>query len=300
MLSAARAVHRKCARQPVKALAPDFRGGALAIVGPNSLRRRSPDGRWTELARSEFELSCCMAVGDAMYVGTEDARLLRFNPAGGVLVPLDGFDNVPGRNTWFAGSAILDGVRFGPPLGVRTVAANANGSILFANVHVGGIPRSLDRGNSWQPTIEIASDVHQVIAHPADPAIVVAAAAVGFCMSRDGGATWSVEREGLHAPHCSAVAISGDDVFISASADPFADQGRIYRRPLQPHGHLTAVEGGMPAWTEGIVDTGCVAVSGPIVVIMDRAANIYRSDDFGRHWVSERAGLPAPASVLIC
>jgi hypothetical protein len=44
-----------------------------------------------------------------------------------------------GRDTWFAGSAIVHGQRLGPPLGIRSVAANSSGSILFANVHVGGI-----------------------------------------------------------------------------------------------------------------------------------------------------------------
>ncbi len=219
--------------QPVRGLAPDGRGGALAIVGPHSLCRRAPGGEWSTIATSEFELSCCMAVRDTIYVGTDDARMLRLSQAAGLLDTLDGFDSVAGRDTWFAGSAIVNGQRLGPPLGIRSLAANSNGSILFANVHVGGIPRSLDGGKTWQPTIEINSDVHEVRAHPTNPDIVAAAAAVGLCISRDSGATWIIEREGLHAPHCSAVAFSGDDILFSASTDPFAAQGRIYRRPLR-------------------------------------------------------------------
>ena len=164
---------------------------------------------------------------------------------------IDGFNDVEGRDAWFAGSAIVNGQRVGPPLGIRSVAANSNGSVLFANVHVGGIPRSLDDGKSWQPTIDINCDVHEVRAHHADPEIVVAAAAVGLCISRDSGTTWTIEREGLHAPHCYAIAISGDDILFSAAQDPFAAEGRIYRRPLRPDGIPAAVEGGMPTWTEG-------------------------------------------------
>ena len=159
------------ANQPVRGLAPDGRGGGLAIVGRHSLRRRAPGGEWATIATSEFELSCCMAVRDAIYVGTDDARMLRLSPGGGVLDPIDGFDRVAGRDTWFAGSAIVNGQRVGPPLGIRSVAANSNGSILFANVHVGGIPRSMDGGRTWQPTIDINSDVHEVRAHPANPDI---------------------------------------------------------------------------------------------------------------------------------
>jgi hypothetical protein len=145
--------------------------------------------------------------------------MLRLSHGGGTLDPMEGFDNIAGRDAWFAGSAIINGQRLGPPLGIRSVAANSNGSILFANVHVGGIPRSIDGGRSWQPTIDINSDVHEVRAHQADPDIVVAASAIGLCISRDAGATWTVERDGLHAAYCSAAAFCGDDIFVSASTD---------------------------------------------------------------------------------
>ncbi len=291
---------QEIANQPVRGLAPDGRGGALAIVGRHSLRRRAPSGDWATVATSEFELSCCMTVRDTIYVGTDDARMLRLSHGGGVLDPIDGFDNVAGRDAWFAGSAIVNGQRVGPPLGIRSVAANSNGSILFANVHVGGIPRSMDGGRTWQPTIDINSDVHEVRAHQANPDIVVAAAAVGLCISRDSGATWIIEREGLHAPHCSAVAFSGDDIIFSASTDPFAAEGRIYRRPVKPDGSLVAVEGGMPAWIEGIADTGCIAANGSSIAVADRAGNLYASDDFGRAWSCRSTRLPTPSGVLIC
>jgi hypothetical protein len=290
---------QEIANQPVRGLAPDGRGGALAIVGGHFLRRRTPSGEWGTVATSEFELSCCMAVRDTIYVGTDDARMLRLSHEGGALDSIDGFENIAGRDAWFAGSAIVDGQRLGPPLGIRSVAANSNGSILFANVHVGGIPRSMDCGKTWQPTIDINSDVHEVSAHQTDLDIVVAASANGLCISHDAGATWTIERDGLHASYCSAVVFSGDDIFVSASTDHFASQGKIYRRSVNPDGSLIAVEGGMPAWTEGIVDTGCIAVNGSSIVVADRTGNLYRSDDFGRAWSCMSTRLPTPSGVLI-
>jgi len=291
---------QEIANQRVRGLAPDGRGGALAIVGRHSLRRRAASGEWATIATSEFELSCCMAVKDTIYVGTDDARMLRLSDGGAVLDTIEGFDHIAGRDAWFAGSAIVNGQRLGPPLGIRSVAANSIGSMLFANVHVGGVPRSMDGGRTWQPTIDINSDVHEVRAHPANPDIVAAAAAVGLCISRDSGATWITEREALHAPHCSAVALSGDDILFSAATDPFAAEGRIYRRPVKPDGSIAAVEGGMPAWTEGIVDTGCIAANGSSIAIADRAGNLYGSDDFGRAWSCRATRLPTPSGVLIC
>jgi photosystem II stability/assembly factor-like uncharacterized protein len=240
-----------------------------------------------------------MAVRDAIFAGTNDARMLRLSPEG-LLEPIHGFDNVAGRDTWFAGSAIVNGQRVGPPLGIRSVAANSNGTVLFANVHVGGIPRSTDGGKTWQPTIDINSDVHEVRAHPADPDLVAAASAVGLCISRDAGATWTIERAGLHASYCSAVAFSGDNILVSASTDHFADQGRIYRRPIGPEGEIVAVEEGLPAWLNGIADTGCVATNGSMIAVVDGAGTFYLSTAFGRAWSQSSSELPTPSSVLIC
>ncbi len=291
---------QEIANQPVRGIAPDGLGGALAIVGRHSLRGRAPGGEWVTVATSEFELSCCMAVRDSIYVGTDDARMLRLSDGSGMLDLIDSFDHVEGRDAWFAGSAIVNGQRLGPPLGVRSVAANANGSVLFANVHVGGIPRSLDGGRTWQPTIAINSDVHEVRAHSENPDVVIAASAIGLCMSTDAGATWTIERDGLHASYCSAVAFSGNNILVSASTDHFASQGRIHRRPIAPGGSLVAVEGGMPAWTGGIVDTGCIAANGSSIAVADRVGNLYVSDDFGHTWSCRSTGLPAPSGVLIC
>jgi hypothetical protein len=291
---------QEIANQSVRGLAPDGRGGALAIVGGHSLRRRAPSGEWATVATSEFELSCCMTVRDVIYVGTDDARMLRLSHGGGVLDPIDGFDRVEGRDAWFAGSAIVNGRRLGPPLGIRSVAANSNGSILFANVHVGGIPRSMDGGRTWHPTIDIDSDVHEVRAHQANPELVAAASAIGLCISRDAGATWTIERDGLHASYCSAVAFSGDDILVSASTDHFAAQGRIYRRPIRNDGDIVAVEGGLPGWINGIADTGCMAANGSTVAVVDRGGTLYLSTDFGQAWSRGSSQLPTPSSLLIC
>jgi hypothetical protein len=226
--------------------------------------------------------------------------MLRVSGGGGGLEILEGFDRVAGRETWFAGSAMVNGQRMGPPLGIRSVAANADGSVLFANVHVGGIPRSVDGGRTWQPTIDVLSDVHEVRGHPEDPEMVVAAAAVGLCISRDRGVTWRVESEGLHAAHCSAVGFAGEEILVSASVDPFVMEGRVYRRAVKVEGRLEAVEGGMPEWTEGKVDTGCIATSGSLVAMADRGGNLYWSEDYGRSWSRRVSGLPAAGGVLIC
>ena len=287
---------RELSGQSVRALAPDGRGGALAIVG-RSLRRRDSSGVWSTLADSELDLSCCVAIGDAIYVGTDDARVLRVD-AGGRLEPLRSFDTVPGRDTWYAGTAVVDGRVVGPPLGVRSMTATLDGALLV-NVHVGGIPRSVDRGATWTPTIDVDADVHEVRAHPSRAGVVMAAAAVGLCTSRDGGATWEIEQAGLHAPYCSAIAFAGDDVLVSAGADPFAPQGAVYRRRLDGPGPLALVGNGLPAWTDGSADTRCIDARGEAIAICDRGGTLYVSMDAGKTWSRRAGGMAGPSSVLI-
>ncbi|HEV7219379.1 MAG: WD40/YVTN/BNR-like repeat-containing protein [Terriglobales bacterium] len=292
-------VRQELANQSVRSLVADGQGRVLAIVGGHSLFRRSSDGQWTEITRSEFDLSCCVPIGNAVFVGTDDAQILRVDPDG-AQQRLTGFDAVAGRDKWYAGSAIIDGKRVGPPLGIRSMAATCDGAALLANVHVGGVPRSTDAGLTWRPTIDINSDVHQVCAHPTRPDIVIAAAAVGLCISRDAGASWTIEQRGLHAHHCSAVAFGRNDIFVSASTDPFSAQGAVYRRPIDSNVPLQPLSGGMPRWIDGKADTDCIATRDSIAAVIDRSGRLYVSHDDGATWSRPIDRLAVPSGLYIC
>jgi photosystem II stability/assembly factor-like uncharacterized protein len=284
--------------QPVNCLAPDGHGGALAIVGGRSLRRRTAAGEWQTLAEKESGLSCCMSVGDVSFVGTDDAQVLRID-AHGKLSQLPGLNETPGRDRWYAGTAVVHGKVVGPPLGIRSMTATCDDAVLLANVHVGGIPRSADGGVTWRPTIEVEHDVHQVCAHPTRPEIVIAAAASGLCVSKDSGKTWNIEQDGLHAAYCSAVAFAGDDILVAASEGHFAAHGAIYRRPIDAPGPLLPVGGGLPRWLGGIADTGLIASRDAAVAVIDRAGNLSLSEDAGRTWSRRIDALPGPSWLLI-
>jgi hypothetical protein len=284
--------------QPVRGLTSDGEGGTFAVVGGHTLRQRSASGAWRTIAVSESSLSCIVIVANEIYVGTDDAKILRLS-AGGHLENVGGFADVPERDTWYAGAALIDGKLLGPPLGIRSMTATCDGGALLANVHVGGIPRSTDGGATWNPTIAIDEDVHEVRAHVARPDIVIGAAATGLCISRDGGATWRIERNGLHAHYCSAVAFAGTDVVVAASEDHFAARGGVYRRRLDEPGQLLQVGGGLPQWLDGIVDTACIATHAATLALADRGGNVYSSKDTGQTWSRIAERLATPSSVFI-
>jgi hypothetical protein len=204
--------------------------------------------------------------------------------------PIPGFETVPGRDDWHA-------VGSRQPY-VRSLTATAGG-VLLANVHVGGIPRSDDDGATWQPTIDVDADVHQVRAHPQRPELVLAAAAVGLCRSGDAGETWSVVTDGLHASYCRAVATAGDVMFVSASTGPFADQAALYRRAIDGEGPLERCTDGLPEWQPQNIDTACLDTDGTRVAFGGVDGVVYGSEDAGRTWVVLADGLPPVSAVTI-
>ena len=175
--------------------------------------------------------------------------------------------------------------------GIRSITVTADRRVLLANVHVGGIPGSTDGGSTWHPTIDIGTDVHEVCAHPTDAGIVIAAAAVGVCVSHDGGASWTIEHDGLHASYCSAVAVLGHDLLVAASTDHFAPLGAIHRRPLDGRQPFEPMPG-LPRWLDGIADTRCIATHASAAAVADRAGNLWLSRDSGQTWVREGGGPP--------
>jgi hypothetical protein len=136
-------------------------GRAWAVADGRSIARREPDGTWSDVARSDaFDLACLTPTSHGVFAGTEEAHLLRLVGDDGTLAPVEAFGTVDGRETWFT--------PWGGPPAVRSIAEDLAGR-LHANVHVGGIPRSVDAGASWEPTIDIDADVHQVVATRPNP-----------------------------------------------------------------------------------------------------------------------------------
>jgi len=291
-------VARELAHQQVRCMTLDGDGVPVAVVGGGVVYRREASGEWVKQAEVGAEVACCVVVGKTVFVGTEDARVLRVDGDGHVEA-LPGFGEVPGRDRWYAGGMMVNGKYMGPPLGVRSITATCDGGVLLANVHVGGIPRSVDGGRTWQPTIDIDADVHEVRAHPSKPALVAAATAIGLAISRDGGATWTIENQGLHAPHCAAVTFVGDDILVSAGPDPFSEDAAVYSRRADRTG-LVPVAGGLPARTHGLVDTHDLAARGACVALADKSGYVYSSEDRGETWTCVHEGLPYPSGVVIC
>jgi hypothetical protein len=232
---------------------------------------------------------CLLLRSAGWLVGTSDARLLRLT-ADRVLEPIEGFDAAPGRDHWYT--------PWGGPPDTRSLAEAADGA-LYVNVHVGGILRSRDGGETWQPTIDIDTDVHQVLADPSEPGLVVAATAYGLALSEDGGDTWRFETDGLHARYCRAVAIGGDVVYLSASRSHRGEQGAVYRKRLEDPGPFERCTDGLPEWFDGNVDSHCLAAGAMAVAVAAPPGEVFLSTDAGATWSLAASGLDHPTCVAL-
>ena len=258
-------------------------GEAWTVTERHAIVRRDPQGAWAEVARGDVELACLVATRQGVFVGTEGAHLLRLGDDSG-LDPVDAFEAIEGRETWFT--------PWGGPPAVRSMAQDLSGG-LHANVHVGGIPRSVDAGATWEPTIDIDADIHQVVAHPSEPDVVLAAGAVGLAVSVDGGASWRIEREGLHATYARALTVAGDHVLLTVSNGPRGGRAAIYRTMLEPGSAFERCTVGLPEWFDRNIDSGWLDARGTEVAFGTADGEIFVSSDAGERWTRAAGGLPA-------
>lgn len=277
----------KFAARDVTALA---RAGARtwAIVDGRGLWSTRDGGGWEERASIDGPAATCLAVKSGqVLVGTEQAHLLRF--ANGRVSRVESFETVEGRTAWYT--------PWGDPADVRSITMAADGTI-HVNVHVGGVVRSHDGGESWAPTVDIEADVHQVLAHPTHADIVLVAAYEGFGISRDGGDSWQFITDGMHAHYSRAVAVAGDTVLVSASTGPRGRRAALYRKPLAGGTTFERCHDRLP-WLDDNIDTACVAAVGPLAVFGTEDGRVFRSRDSGEHWELVTKGLPAVRCVVL-
>jgi hypothetical protein len=279
------------AGRPVTALAREGLR-TWAIVEGRAVAVSEGDRGWTIRASIEGPPATCLApTGAGLMIGTEGAHLRRLD--GERLTAIDSFEAVADRDAWYT--------PWGDPADVRSIAAEPveRGGAIYVNVHVGGVVRSRDGGQTWTPTVDIESDVHEVIAHPHHPGLVLAAAYEGLGLTRDGGESWEFLTAGMHAHYCRAVAVADDVVLVSASTGPGGRRSALYRWPLAGGADFARCRTGLPAWFGDNIDTGCLAAAGPAVVAGTEDGRLFGSGDAGESWELIAEGLPAIRCVLI-
>jgi hypothetical protein len=141
-------------------------------------------------------------------------------------------------------------------------------------------------------------DVHEVCSHPTLPNIVAAAAAVGLCVSRDGGRNWNVLSEGLELTDSLAAAALPDEVLFSIQDGPFAKRSQVWRWRIGG-GIVEQVRDGLPQWLAGKIDTAHIAASGRQAAIVDGGGNLWLSRTGSSGWERVSTDLSYAFGLLV-
>ncbi len=245
----------------------------------------APEAGWRLVATLQGYQATCIAMTDAIHVGSSNARLFRL--AGETLEPVVAFDDAEGRSEWYTPWG-------GPP---ATRSLSEWGDDVYVNVHVGGILHTGDQGPTWNPTIEIDADVHQVATAEG---FVLAACAGGLATSLDHGATWTMRSEGLDAPYSRAVVVCGDTLLMSASNGPRGGRAAVYRADISA-GAFERCTAGLPGWFDDNIDTYHLDAlnDGSFAAFGTSDGRIFGSEDAGSTWQEMASDLATIQHVLV-
>jgi len=269
----------------VTTLAPE--GWELwAILDGTELVHTAGVDWWFHVANLRGLQGTCVADTRAgVVVGTSEAHLYRV--AGKGLERIRSFSRAPGRSEWFTPWG-------GPP---DTRSLTEDDETVYVNVHVGGVLKSSDHGESWRPTIDIGADIHRVTTGHGR---VYAAGAAGLNVSTDKGESWTARHEGLRGGYCRSVAVCGDAVLLSASAGPGGGHSAIYRSDVDGRSFERCTQG-LPAWFEKNIDSMCLDAfpDGSLAAFGTPDGRLYASADQGITWSQLVDHLPEITRVQI-
>ena len=212
-------------------------------------------------------------------LGTEPPHVYCLAGDRGPANRLESFDALECRQSWYT--------PWGGPPAVRSLAHS--GDWVFADIHVGSIMRSPDRGATWEPvTPDLHADVHQVVSAPSRAGRLYANTANAVFVSDDYGCSWEHRMEGLENRYGRALAVHPRDpdcLLASVSKGPSGRgdvQGKLYYS--RDAGRTwTRVLAGFPE-VRGNIDTFHMAFDAEGVAWVAVEDQLYRSEDRGQHW----------------
>lgn len=209
----------------IAALAKGDHYGVIALKNGDLVIHTKTDTQ-TVSTGIEHSIECLLITDEEplrLLIGTGESHIYRFED--GKTERIESFDQMPVREKWYT--------PWGGPPDVRSFAQTSDGWV-YADIHVGSIMRSPDKGETWEPvTPDLHEDVHQVVTSPQVNERVYANTAHAVYVSDDRGQSWSHRSEGFPYRYGRAIAVHPDDpdcLLATVSKGPHGDpQGQLYR-----------------------------------------------------------------------
>jgi photosystem II stability/assembly factor-like uncharacterized protein len=252
---------------------------------------------------------------DTLYCGVEPAALFKSTDAGGSWQLVQGLYDHPHRSQWMPG---------GGGLCLHTILPDpSNNKRLFIAISTGGVYRTDDGGENWQPRNqgvraqflpegqqypEWGQCVHKIVSHPANPQQMFLQNHWGLYKTENGGDSWTDIANGVPSDFGFAMEIDPNDAnsvfIIPMESDEFrcTPEGkmRVYRSRNagqswdalanglpQENALETVLRDGMS--TDDLKPTG--------VYFGTRNGKLYGSADAGESWNAIMESLPPVVCV---
>jgi hypothetical protein len=237
------------------------------------------------------------------WAGTEPSALFRSEDGGRTWQEKTGLQALPSKPGWsFPPRPWTHHVRW-----IEPDAADAGR--LFVGIELGGVMRSLDRGETWEDRKPRSQhDCHTLRTHPLAPGTLYEAAGGGFAESHDGGATWQRDDAGALGAHGHhylwGLAVDPGDpatVIVSGSPGPRAAhddraaEAALYRRTAG--GAWQALQDGLPDPHGTRAYVLATQRAEPGVFYAATRRDIFRSAVAGLTWEKLPVTWPAGASL---
>jgi photosystem II stability/assembly factor-like uncharacterized protein len=190
------------------------------------------------------------------------------------------FEALSVRSQWYT--------PWGGPAAVRSFAAFQDGWV-YADIHVGSIMRSSDKGQTWEPvTPTLHKDVHQVATTPASDPHVYTNTYLSVYISEDQGKTWHHRSGALQQRYGRGIAINPEDPAtllcgISDGPTGVNVHGQLYftENTGVTWYHITQ---GFPPSTRQNIDTFHISYMDEHTAWVADEDRLYLSQDRGQTW----------------
>ena len=284
----------------VQGVVSDTHGNVFVSLSDNTVWQSADAGHtWQQLQSDTIQEEITVIFAEPssgeLYVGTEPPKIYRFNRTDKDWQLLADLSRLEVAKTWYT--------PWGGPPAVRSMAASDEG--LYLDIHVGGILRSFDGGETWKSVSDgLHLDVHQVATSDRQQHAVYAATAGGFYLSEDQGKSWEARNTGLPNRYTRGIAIHPDEpktVLISGSPTSpggWRTNGKRFAlfRTVDQGAHWEKVTRGLPEASDAEIDTHSIAFSPtvPDIALCGlRSGMLYASDDAGASWSVASDALPS-------
>ena len=227
-------------------------------------------------------IDCILALEEdplELLLGCTPPNLYKFTEGKGLAKPVAKFQSLAVRDEWFT--------PWGGPPAVRSMGMTNDGWI-YADIHVGSIMRSSDKGETWEPVKPgLHRDVHQVVTCPINNDRVYANTYLSVYVSEDRGDTWYHRSGALSDRYGRGIAVNpmDPDVLLCGVSDgPIGENvhGQLYWSGDAGVNWVHIVDG-FPGSTRNNIDTFHIQFDGEHAWVSDEN-RLYNSQDRGRTW----------------